>query len=71
MDKLIAFIQDYKTLKQLFFKELDRLTRERLLGKYLKDYITSKDIVNSKPNPEIFYKYKKLCEESSTISKEK
>jgi len=62
MDNLITFIKNYKYFKNYFFKELNRMTAERLLGKKLKNYVVKHNIINSNPNKELLEKYKNICD---------
>jgi hypothetical protein len=62
MDNLITFLKNYKYFKNYLFKELNRMTAERLLGKELRDYVIKHDLINSKPNEDLLEKYKKICD---------
>ena len=45
----------------MFLDELNKLSNERLLAQHIKKYVVEKDLINSKPNPELLNKYKDLC----------
>ena len=62
MRNIITLFLNFKYFKKYLFEEINKKTSERILGKKLKNYVVSKNILNSKPNPDLLEKYKKLVE---------
>jgi len=62
MDNLTTFLSNFRYFKKYLFDEIKRKTAERLLSKKINNFVVETNILNSKPNPEILEKYKKLIE---------
>jgi hypothetical protein len=46
----------------MFYFEINKLTAERLIGKKLNQFVVDKNILTSKPNPDLLEKYINICE---------
>lgn len=62
INNLITLFLNFKYLKEVFLRELNKLTAQRLLNKKINKFIVSKNILVTKANPDLLKKYKKICE---------
>jgi hypothetical protein len=62
MNNIITFFLNFIYLKNIFVSEINKLTAERLIGKKLNRFVVDKNILTTKPNPDLLEKYKNICE---------
>jgi len=62
INNIITFFLNFTYLKNMFYFEINKLTAERLIGKKLNQFVVDKNILTSKPNPDLLEKYINICE---------
>ena len=62
MNNIITFFLNFIYLKNIFVSEINKLTAERLIGKKLNRFVVDKNILTTKPNPDLLLKYNNICE---------
>jgi hypothetical protein len=58
MKHLVTIILNFRYLSRLIWREIQKLTHERLLGKYMNDYVAKTKIVERKASPKALEDYK-------------
>lgn len=59
MKHLVTIILNFRYLSRYTWVEVQKLTHNRLLGKYMSNYITKTKVINRKASPEALENYKK------------
>lgn len=59
MKDLLTIILNFRYLLRRTRREVQKLTHERLLGKYMNSYVTKTKIVQRKASPKALQDYKK------------